>query len=232
MEERLLGSGAWVVWRTALVVTICVDFAGVSCLRLSPSCSGCRPGRVASRWFVITPVTSFELDGSLKAIFRSLVNIVFCGKGCRLSRFIVTVCVSIAVVGGKLRFLSRRLFHYWHCIFHTSVFFLGANYRNLFQDCSSVGSGFCSWGWLSSFLRKTRWFRSWSWELLLTRHCNNCLVQNKGGCSFGLFNCGSYVLFRANRVIWGIFRSDGRAGVFAIFDTMPCSLPWGTDNQE
>ena len=35
-------------------------------------------------------------------------NSMFCGKGCMLSRFTVMVCVSIAVVGGKSRFLSAR----------------------------------------------------------------------------------------------------------------------------
>ena len=59
-----------------------------------------------------------------------------------LSRFTVMVCVSIAVVGGKLRFLSGRPRDFWHCIFHHSFCFLGANYRycNRFYDCSSFGS--------------------------------------------------------------------------------------------
>ena len=57
-----------------------------------------------------------------------------------LSRFTVMVFVSIAVVGGKLRFLSVGPRDFWHCIFHHSFCLLGANYRNLFNDCSSFGS--------------------------------------------------------------------------------------------
>ena len=57
-----------------------------------------------------------------------------------LSRFTVMVCVSIAVVGGKLRFLSGGPRDFWQCIFHDSFSFLGANYCNLFYDCSSFGS--------------------------------------------------------------------------------------------
>ena len=53
----------------ALLVTNCIDFAGISYLWLSPSCTRCRPRRVAKWWFVITPVIFFELDGWLKVIF-------------------------------------------------------------------------------------------------------------------------------------------------------------------
>ena len=53
-----------------------------------------------------------------------------------LSRFTVMMCVSIAVVGGKLRFLSGRPGDHWHCIFHHIVWFLGANYCHLFYDCN------------------------------------------------------------------------------------------------
>ena len=56
-----------------------------------------------------------------------------------LSRFTVVVCVSIAVVGGKLRFLSGRPRDLWHSIY--SFCFLGANYYcNSFYDCNSFGS--------------------------------------------------------------------------------------------
>ena len=48
--------------------------------------------------------------------------------------------VSIAVVGGKLRFLSGRHRDLWHSIFSHSFCFLGANYCNLFYDCSNFGS--------------------------------------------------------------------------------------------
>ena len=134
---------------------------------------------------------------------------MFCGKGCMLSRFTVMMYVSIAVVGGKLRFLSGRPHDFWHCVFYYSFCFLGANYWNIFYDCSSFWSlgefFFKSWGRASSFLFKRRWFRSWSWELLLTRQCSHCLVKNKGGCSFGLLNFDSFVPFRAIGVIWGIW---------------------------
>ena len=45
-----------------------------------------------------------------------------------LSRFTVMMCVSIAVVGGKLRFLSGRPRDLRHCVFHRSFCFLGTNY--------------------------------------------------------------------------------------------------------
>ena len=45
---------------------------------------------------------------------KRLVNSRFCGKGCMLSRFTVMVCVSIAVVGGKIRFLFGRPRDFWH----------------------------------------------------------------------------------------------------------------------
>ena len=48
--------------------------------------------------------------------------------------------VSIAVVGGKLIFLSGRPRDLWHCIFHHSFCFLSANYCNLFYDCGSFRS--------------------------------------------------------------------------------------------
>ena len=57
-----------------------------------------------------------------------------------LSRFTVMVCVSIAVVGGILRFLSGRPRDLWHCIFRHSFCHLGSNYCNLFYNCSSFGS--------------------------------------------------------------------------------------------
>ena len=57
-----------------------------------------------------------------------------------LSRFTVMMCVSIVVVGGKLRFLSRRPRDFWRCLFHHSFCFRGANYCDLFYDCSSFGS--------------------------------------------------------------------------------------------
>ena len=50
------------------------------------------------------------------------------------------MCVSIAVVGGKLRLLSGRPRNLWHCIARHSFCFLGANYSNIFYDCSSFGS--------------------------------------------------------------------------------------------
>ena len=63
-----------------------------------------------------------------------------------LSRFTVVVCVSIAAVGEKLRFLSGRPRDLWHSIFRHSFCFLGANYCNLFYDCSSFGRGFAHGG--------------------------------------------------------------------------------------
>ena len=79
-----------------------------------------------------------SLDGT--GYFERLENSMFCGKGCMLSRFIVMVCVSIAAVGGKLNFLSGRPRDLWHCIFRRSCCFLGANYCNLSNDCSSFVS--------------------------------------------------------------------------------------------
>ena len=50
------------------------------------------------------------------------------------------LCVSIAVVGGKIRFSFGRPRDFWHLIFHRSFCFLSANYSNLFYDCSSFWS--------------------------------------------------------------------------------------------
>ena len=50
--------------------------------------------------------------------------------------------VSIAVVGGKLRFLSGKPRDLWHCIFRRSCCVLGANYCNRFYHCSCYGN----WG--------------------------------------------------------------------------------------
>ena len=134
------------------------------------------------------------------------------------------MCVSIAVVGGKLIFLPGRLRDFWHCIFHRSFCFLGANYCNLFCDCSSFGRGFCSWGWVSSFLFKSRWFRSWSWESLLIRHCSHCLVKIKEGRSFGFFSYDSFVSFRAIGVIWGTWELTAEL-VCLLFWTI-CLIPY------
>ena len=42
-----------------------------------------------------------------------------------LSRFTVALSVSMAVVGGKLSFLSGGPHDLWHFIFHRSFWFLG-----------------------------------------------------------------------------------------------------------
>ena len=59
-------------------------------------------------------------------------------------RFTVTICVSMAVVGGKLRFLSGRPRDIWHCIFHRSFRYLGADYCNFstIATISGVWEGF------------------------------------------------------------------------------------------
>ena len=72
--------------------------------------------------------------------FQRLVISMFCEKGCMLFGLTVMMRLSIAVVGGELRFLSGRSRDLWHCIFRHSFCFLGANYCNLFYDCSSFGS--------------------------------------------------------------------------------------------
>ena len=75
-----------------------------------------------------------------KSIFLAHgINSMFCGKRCMLSRFTVMVCVSIAVVGGKLIFLSGRPRDLWRCILPNFVW----STRELLQpfyDCSSFGS--------------------------------------------------------------------------------------------
>ena len=76
----------------------------------------------------------------IEGFFPCLVNSMFCGKGCMLFRFTVMMCVSIAAAGSKLSFLSGRPRDLWHYICRHSFCFLGANYCNLFYDCSSLGS--------------------------------------------------------------------------------------------
>ena len=41
---------------------------------------------------------------------------------------------------GKIEIFVRETRDFWHCIFHHIFCFLGANYCNLFYDCSSFGS--------------------------------------------------------------------------------------------
>ena len=57
-----------------------------------------------------------------------------------LFRFTVMMCVSIAVVGSKLDFLSGRPRDLWHCIFRQFFFSRRELLCNLFYDCSSFGS--------------------------------------------------------------------------------------------
>ena len=61
---------------------------------------------------------------------------------------------------------------------------------------------------------------------MLTRHCSHCLVKNKGGCSFVLFNYDSYVSFRAIDVIRNMayLRVDCRTGVLALWTL--CLVPY------
>ena len=57
-----------------------------------------------------------------------------------LSRFTVMVCVSMAVVGGKLRFFVRETSRSFALYFRHRLCFLGANYCTFFYDCSGWGS--------------------------------------------------------------------------------------------
>ena len=86
-----------------------------------------------------------------KGCFEKCPKPCFRGKSCALWKMYDIslyryMCVSIAVVGGKLRFLSGRPRDFWHCIFHHSFCLLGAKYCNLFYDWRSFGRGCCSWG--------------------------------------------------------------------------------------
>ena len=105
---------------------------------------------------------------------------------------------------GKLRFLSGRPRDLWHCIFRHSFCSLGANYCNLFYDCSSfasLGEVFAHGGEFLYPFQKSL-VKVMELRLLLTRHCiHYCLVKNQGGCSFGLFNYDRYVSFRAIGVL-------------------------------
>ena len=80
-----------------------------------------------------------------------------------LSLFTVMMFVSIAVVGGKLRFLSGRPRNFRHCTFHRSFCFLGANYCNPFYDCNNFGSWaevFAHGGEFPRSFLVSHWFRS------------------------------------------------------------------------
>ena len=57
-----------------------------------------------------------------------------------LYRFTVMMFVSIGVVGGKLRFWSRRPHDLWYHIFPRRFCLLDANYCNPFYDRCSFGS--------------------------------------------------------------------------------------------
>ena len=139
VDQSLVGSGAWTFWcivggyelywfsRYLLFVTVAILYWLQT--------------REGSKKIIgITPVLFFELDGWLKATFS--VWQILCFVENDVCYFVLPSWrVSIAVVGGK-RFLSGRPRDFWHCIFHRSFCFLGANYRNRFYDCKT----FRSWG--------------------------------------------------------------------------------------
>ena len=75
--------------------------------------------------------------------FQRLVNSMFWGKGCMrdlaLPLPLRSMCVSMAVVGGKLTFLFGRPRDIWHCLFHRGVCFLGATWLYLIIVCFFYG---------------------------------------------------------------------------------------------
>ena len=101
---------------------------------------------------------------------------------------------SIAVLGGKLRFLSGRPRNIWHCIFHHSFYFLGAKYCNPFYDCHSFGS-------LGEVFAHGGEFQL---SFLIVVGLSHGV--KKGGCSLGLFKYDSYVPVRAIGLTW-VFES-------------------------
>ena len=217
-----------------LVVMNCIDCAGISCLWLSPSCTGCRPGRVAKWRFVITPVSFFGLDGWSKP-FSASGNFYILWKTiyATVFRFTVMTCVSVAVVGGKLRFLSGRPRDFWHGIFRHSFCFRRRELLKSFLRLQQFWERFLLMGVSFLFPFKSCWFRSWRWELLLTRHCSHCLlVKNKGGCSFGLFNYDSFVSFRAIGVIWSIWELTAELVCLLFWTLFLVPIPWETNNQD
>ena len=70
-------------------------------------------------------------------------------------------------------------------------------------------------------------------RLLLTRHCSHCLfVKNQGGCSFGLFNFGTYVSFRASGVIWGMLELVTELVCLLISSLFFVPTLWEINNQD
>ena len=133
--------------------------------------------------------------------FWRLVNSVFYVKGCMLSRFTVMMRVSIAVVRGKLRFLSRRPRDLWPCIFRHSFCFLGTNYSTI-AAVGSLGEVFAHGAEFPLAFLKVVGLGHGVENYCC--HCSHCLGKNKGGCLFGLFNYDSFVSFWAIGVIWVI----------------------------
>ena len=139
VEEPLVGSGAWTVWWSIIGGCELYWFCGYLLFATF----------AIMYWLQIREGSKIMICYCTSIIFRNwwmieghfyrLVISMFCWKRCMLSRFTVVVCVSIAVVGGKLRFLSGRPRDFRHWIFHHSFCFLGAT-DNLFYDCSRFGS--------------------------------------------------------------------------------------------
>ena len=187
-EERLVGAGAWTGWWSIIggyeLYWLCgyLFFVTVAIVYLLQT----REGSIMICYYTSSFFSNLMHDW--RPILASGKFYVLLKKMYAISLYWYDV--SMAVVGGKSRFYPGDL-AIFGIVFFTIAFafyLVGANDCNVFYDCSNFGRGFCSWGWVSSFLVKSRWFRLWSWELLLTHHCSHCLVKNKGGCLFGVFN--------------------------------------------
>ena len=166
VEEQLVGSGAWPVGWSIIGVTNCIDFAGISCLRLSPSCTGCRRGRVAKWWFVITPVVFSNLMDDWRPFLASGKCYVLWKKMYAISLYRYDVCIysgSREQIEIFVRETSRFLTLYFSPQFLPSRRELSWSFLRLQQFWES-GRVFCSWGWVSSCLFSGRWLRSWSWD--------------------------------------------------------------------
>ena len=157
VEEQLVGSGAWPVGWSIIGVTNCIDFAGISCLRLSPSCTGCRRGRVAKWWFVITPVVFSNLMDDWRPVLASDHFYVLLKRMYAISLYHSDECIYSGS-RGQIEIFCPGDLAIFGVVFFTIVyaFFVGTNYCDLFYDCNSFRSlgEVCSWGWVSSAFLK------------------------------------------------------------------------------
>ena len=146
-----------------------------------------------------------------------------------LYRLIVMVCIFLTAAGGKLRFMSGRLllhfFPFDFSFYARSIVILSTitSVLEVWEMCLFHGG---------EFRLSFRMVMVMDLRLLLTRHYSGCPLENsQGGCSFGLFNCDSYVTFWASGVLWGFWELVAEL-VYSLISSLSLVLTLWENNNE